>query len=87
MNIEHPFILDILQQYCILTRQIKIVEFCWIPCDIGIYGNTKADKAAKDALKFDTAHFQILYTDLKLFVKKYIGIHITQVSVILCKTK
>jgi ribonuclease HI len=49
MNIEHPFILDILKQYCILTRQNKIVEFCWIPSNIGIYGNTKADKTAKDA--------------------------------------
>jgi ribonuclease HI len=41
-NIEHPFILDILKQYCILRRQNKIVEFCWIPSHIGIYGNTKA---------------------------------------------
>ena len=58
MNIEHPFIL-----------QSKIVAFCWIPSDIGINGNTKADKAAKDALKFDIAQFQIPFTDLKLSIK------------------
>jgi ribonuclease HI len=53
MSIEHPFNVDILKQYCILTRQNKIVELCWIPSHIGIYGNTKADKAVKHALKFD----------------------------------
>jgi hypothetical protein len=36
-------------------------------------GNTKADKAAKDALKFDIAQFQIPYTDLKLSIKVYIN--------------
>ena len=73
MNIEHPFILDILKQYCILTRRGKIVEFCWIPSHIGIHGNTKADKAAKDALKFDITQFQIPYIDLKLSIKVYIN--------------
>jgi hypothetical protein len=58
MNIEHPFILDILKQYRILIKENKIVEFCCMP-SIGIYGNTKADKAVKDALKFDIAQFQI----------------------------
>ena len=57
MNIEHPFILDILKQYCILTRQNKIVEFCWIPSHIGISGNTKANKAAKDALNYNVTLF------------------------------
>jgi hypothetical protein len=31
MNIAHPFILDVLKQYCIQTKENKIVEFCWIP--------------------------------------------------------
>ena len=73
MNIEHPFILDILKQYCILTKQNKTVEFCWIPSHIGIYGNTKADKAAKDALNFEIAEFRIPYTDLKFSIKKYVN--------------
>jgi ribonuclease HI len=47
---DELIISDILKQYCILTRQNKIVEFCWIPSHIGIYGNTKAEKVAKAAL-------------------------------------
>jgi hypothetical protein len=67
--------LDILKQYCILAKQNEIIELCWIPGHIGtctfIYGNTRADKAAKDALKFDIAYFQIPYTDLKSFIIQY----------------
>ena len=72
MNIDHPYILDILQQYTILTEQSKHVEFCWIPSHIGIHGNAKADKAAKDALKYDITHFRIPYTDLKFLIKLYV---------------
>jgi hypothetical protein len=53
--------------------QYKIVEFCWIPSHIGIYGNAKVDKAAKGAFAFDIAHFQIPYTDLKPFNKLYVN--------------
>jgi hypothetical protein len=49
MNIEHPYILDILKKtHCILPSQNKMVEFCWIPSHTGVFGNTTADKAAKD---------------------------------------
>ena len=73
MNIDHPYILDIVKTYYLLTKQNKMVEFCWIPSHIGIYGNNKADKAAKDALKFDIAQFQIPYSDLKFFTKVYVN--------------
>jgi ribonuclease HI len=51
MNIDHQYVLVIVTAYYLLTKQNKIVEICWIPSHIGIPGNTKADKAAKDALK------------------------------------
>jgi hypothetical protein len=69
MNIELPFILEILKQYCFFTRQNKIVEFCWIPS----LWQGKAEKAAKDALKFDIAQFQIPYTYLKISIKEYLS--------------
>ena len=72
-NIEHPYILDILKQYYFVTKQNKSVEFCWIPSHIGIHGNTKADKAAKVALKFDITQFRIPYTDLKFHIKLYVN--------------
>jgi ribonuclease HI len=57
MNIDHPYILHIVKKYYLLTKQNKIVKFCWIPSHIGISGNTKADKAAKDTLKYNVALF------------------------------
>jgi hypothetical protein len=61
MNIDRPYILDIEKTYYLLTKQNEIVDFCWIPCYIGIPGNTKADRAAKDALSYDIALFRIPY--------------------------
>jgi ribonuclease HI len=69
MNIDHTYILDIVKKYYLLTKQNKSVEFCWIPSHIGISGNTKADKAAKDALKYNIALFPLPYTDLKYLIK------------------
>jgi hypothetical protein len=69
MNIDHPYILDIVKTYYLLTKQNEIVEFCWIPSHIGIHGNTKSDKAAKDALIYNIALFRIPYTDLKYLIR------------------
>ena len=72
MNIDHPYILDILCNYLHASRQGKIVNFFWIPSHIGIQGNSKADIAAKSALQFEIVTFTIPYTDLKYFIKLYI---------------
>ena len=53
MNIDHPYILDILCNYFHASRQGKIVNFFWISSHIGIHGNSKADRAAKSALHFE----------------------------------
>ena len=53
MNIEHPYILDILYSYYV-SNLGKIVNFCWIPSQIGI----EADKAAKSALKFEIVKYR-----------------------------
>ena len=34
MNIDHPYILDILNQHFLLRKLGKIIEFCWIPSHI-----------------------------------------------------
>ena len=64
MNIEHPLILSILNNYHQVVQKGKKVKFCWVPSHIGIHGNNKADMAAKSALQFEVAKFKIPYTDL-----------------------
>ena len=73
MNIDHPFILDILCNYLHASKQSKIVNFFWIPSHIGIHANSKAESAAKSALHFEIVKFRIPYTDLKYFIKLYIN--------------
>ena len=53
MNIDHPYILDILCNYLHASRQGKIVSFFWIPSHIGNHGNSRAGSAAKSALQFE----------------------------------
>ena len=72
MNIEHPYIFDILYSCYYVSNQSKIVNFSLIPSHIGIHGNNKADKAAKSALDFEILKLKIPSTDLKHFIKLYI---------------
>ena len=64
MDIDDPYILDILYSNYYVSIQGIIVNFCWIPSHIGIHGNDEADRAAKSAL--ETVKFKIPCTDLKL---------------------
>ena len=36
MNIDYPYILDVLYNYYYVSNQDKIVKICWIPSHIGI---------------------------------------------------
>ena len=72
MNIDHPYILDILYSYYV-SNQGKIVNFCWILSHIGINENNEADKAAKSALEFEIVKFNIPSTDLIHFINIYIN--------------
>ena len=73
MNIDHPYVLDILFNYYNVSNQGKKVNFCWIPSHIGIHGNNEADELAKSALEFEIVKFKIPSTDLKYFIKLYIN--------------
>ena len=50
----------------------KTVIYCWIPSHIGIYGNEKADKHAKESLNLDQTDFKIPFNNFKRFINKYI---------------
>ena len=46
----------------------KIVIYCWIPSHIGIYGNEKVDKNAKESLNLEVTDLKSLLTILNLLL-------------------
>ena len=50
----------------------KSVVYCWIPSHIGIYGNEKVDKIAKESLKLEVTDFKIPFNNFKPFINKYV---------------
>ena len=51
----------------------KSVIYCWIPSHIGIYGNEKVDKSAKESLNLEVTDFKIPFNNFKPFIKKYVS--------------
>ena len=50
----------------------KTIIYCWIPRNIGIYGNEKVDKNAKESLNLDQPDFKIPFNKFKPFINKYV---------------
>ena len=73
MNIDHPYILDILYRYYYVSNQRKMVNVCRIPSYIGTHGNNEANKAGKSALDFEIVKFEIPSTDHKDFFIDLLG--------------
>ena len=66
MNIDHPHILYILCNYLHASGQGKIVNIFEIP-NHEIYGDSKADSAAKSVLLYEMVKLRIPHTNLKYF--------------------
>lgn len=45
----HPLVLSVLEWLYLLQRRGYHVEFCWVPAHVGVAGNEKADRLAKEA--------------------------------------
>ena len=54
------------------TSSSKSVVYCWIPSHIGIYGNEKVDKSAKESLNLEVTDFKIPFNNFKPFINKYV---------------
>ena len=44
-----------------------MLYFCWLPSDIGISGNERADSAARAVLQKDVSECLISYTDAYIY--------------------
>ena len=51
---------------------LKTVIYCWIPSHIGIYGNEKVDKSAKESINLEPTDFKIPFNNFKPLINKYI---------------
>ena len=52
---------------------MKTIIYCWVPSHIGIYGNEKVDKNAKESLNLEETVFKIPSVNFKHFVNEYIS--------------
>ena len=55
-----------------MTRDGREIVFIWVPGHVGIWRNSAADSAAKDALDGDISVELIPFSDLKPHRNKYI---------------
>ena len=50
-NSPHPIVVEIQEWFYLITRQQKVVKFCWVPSHVGITLNETADNKAKLAIQ------------------------------------
>ena len=74
-KLDHPLIREILELSSNISFGITHytdIVYCWLPSHVGLMGNSKADSAAKAALKFNISPCAIPHTDFRPSIYKYI---------------
>jgi ribonuclease HI len=71
-KLDQPFIQEIYSKLSKLANLRKSIYFVWTPGHIGIAGNERADKAAREALRLDVFRMPLPWTDFKPKIKQLI---------------
>ena len=69
---NNPIVIEILEQLFNLAMLGHEVVMAWVPSHVGIPGNERADKAAKEAVNEPILNPKIPYTDLKTQIHRHI---------------
>ena len=67
---DNPLMVTLLDKISEICTNADLV-FCWLPSHIGISGNEKADKAAKEALSLDVLLFKVSFSDSKPLINVF----------------
>ena len=75
-NIDNDLVQKFIKEYSYQTMHGKTITLCWIPNDVGIPGNEKADSAAKGGLSLSVTALKSPTSELlprvtKLMSKKW----------------
>ena len=62
-DLSNPLIMKFLLKYKNILLQGKTLVLCWIPSHVGIPGNEKADRLAKESLEEEIRPIPMPYTD------------------------
>ena len=70
-DLSNPLIMKFLLKYKNILLQGKNLVLCWIPSHVGIPGNEKADRLAKESLEEEIRPIPMPYTDFMGIPKRY----------------
>jgi len=71
-NLDSDLVQKFLKDYTVLAKNGKNIILCWIPSHVGIFGNEKADAAAKSALSLPVTRMKLPATGMYPRITKLI---------------